>query len=405
MRRLLLLAVLVAAGCGGSGAKDTKTLVVVVNAPFSQTPFVGETIARGAGLAVDEINARGGIPAGRNRYRLKLRRLDNSLSPGRAVRNVRRAIDDDAVAIVDEGTGIDASWSPANRAHIPIGIVYQGGIELVDPERRPNVFRIAPTDRGIAFRLAEHLIPKGLKIALLHDDTAYGEQGAKALAKAFGSNPEAVPIELTLPAGATDFAPQVLRARRAHATALLVWAQAPTVAGVLTAARSSGWNVPVFTPPSGEDPLVRQQLADRPEWVDGLTFASGRMTAEVGPAPFQSFRERYEAAYGAEKIGVRTPNGREVVQPPDYAMYPYDFVNVFAAAIQTAQSADGENVIRALEEVTTRGANGDERGFNRRNHEGVVDDDVYFARFSGMTYQPVKDDPLSSTLPVIDQQQ
>jgi ABC-type branched-subunit amino acid transport system substrate-binding protein len=163
--------------------------------------------------------------------------------------------------------------------------------------------------------------------------------------------------------------------------------------------------VPVYTPPSGEDPLVRQQLADRPEWVDGLTFASGRMTAEVGPALFESFRERYEAAYGAEKIGVRTPAGRPVVQPPDYAMYPYDFVNVLAAAIQSAKSADGENVIRALEEVTTRGANGDERGFNRRNHEGVVDDDVYFARFSGMTYRPVKDDPLSSTLPVISQQQ
>ena len=50
-----------------------------------------------------------------------------------------------------------------------------------------------------------------------------------------------------------------------------------------------------------------------------------------------------------------------------------------------------------------RGANGDERGFNERNHEGVVDDDVYFAEFHGMTYQPVKDDPLSATLPTIQQ--
>jgi ABC-type branched-subunit amino acid transport system substrate-binding protein len=405
LRKLILLAAAVAAGCGGSGSHSTKTLVLVVNAPFSRTPFVGETIARGAGLAVDEINARGGIASGDDHYRLRIKRFDNALSPGRAVRNVRRAVEDDAIAIVDEGTGVDASWPIANRAHIPIGIVYQGGIGLVDAERRPNVFRIAPTDRGVAFRLAEYLIPKGLKIALLHDDTGYGQQGAEALAKAFGSNPEAVAIKLTLPGGATDFAPQVLRARRAHATALLVWAQGPTVAGVLSAARASGWNVPVYTPPSGEDPLVRQQLADRPEWVDGLTFASGRMTAEVGPALFESFRERYEAAYGAEKIGVRTPAGRPVVQPPDYAMYPYDFVNVLAAAIQSAKSADGENVIRALEEVTTRGANGDERGFNRRNHEGVVDDDVYFARFSGMTYRPVKDDPLSSTLPVISQQQ
>ena len=49
------------------------------------------------------------------------------------------------------------------------------------------------------------------------------------------------------------------------------------------------------------------------------------------------------------------------------------------------------------------GANGDHRGFNENNHDGVVDDDVYFARFKGMTYSPVKDDPLSATLPVIGQ--
>ena len=52
-----------------------------------------------------------------------------------------------------------------------------------------------------------------------------------------------------------------------------------------------------------------------------------------------------------------------------------------------------------------RGANGDERGFNVNNHEGVVDDDVYFARFHDMTYSPVKDDPLSSTLPTLRQVQ
>ena len=57
----------------------------------------------------------------------------------------------------------------------------------------------------------------------------------------------------------------------------------------------------------------------------------------------------------------------------------------------------------ALNQVTTQGANGDERGFNEHSHEGVVDDDVYFARFHDMTYAPVTDDPLSATLPLITQ--
>jgi ABC-type branched-subunit amino acid transport system substrate-binding protein len=211
-------------------------------------------------------------------------------------------------------------------------------------------------------------------------------------------------MRLTVPEGAPDLAPQVLRARRAGATGLLVWAQPTTIAGVISAARSSGWNVPVYTPPTGEDPLVRQQLANHPDWVDGLTFASGRPTAEVGAGPFLSFQKRLEEKFGVQPVGVKTPDGADVIQPPDYAMYSYDFVNVLVAAIQQAGGpADKQKVLDALNQVTVAGANGDQRGFNERNHEGVVDDDVYFAKFEGMTYAPVKDDPLSRTLVPIEQ--
>ena len=51
------------------------------------------------------------------------------------------------------------------------------------------------------------------------------------------------------------------------------------------------------------------------------------------------------------------------------------------------------------------GANGDERSFNERNHEGVVDDDSFFAQFQDMVWTPVRDDALSATLPPIPQTQ
>jgi ABC-type branched-subunit amino acid transport system substrate-binding protein len=84
-------------------------------------------------------------------------------------------------------------------------------------------------------------------------------------------------------------------------------------------------------------------------------------------------------------------------------MYSYDFVHVLLAAITHAGSVDANDITDALNQVTSQGANGDERGFNEHSHEGVVDDDVYFARFQDMTYQPVQDDPLSATLPLIQQ--
>jgi ABC-type branched-subunit amino acid transport system substrate-binding protein len=397
---LLLALCVLATGCGGDGSASEKTLLIAVNAPFSRTPYVGETIANGAELAASEAV----VETDEGTYRFRVRRYDSGLSARAAVANVRRAIADGAVAIIDEGTGIDASWRIARDNDRPICIAYQGGVGLVDPAARPNVFRIAPTDHGMAFRLAEYLVPKKLQIGLVVDDSSYGQEGAEALREAFSHNPESVAIRLTVPAGAPDLAPEVLRARRSDATALLVWGEPTTIAGVIAAARGSGWDVPIYTPATGADPLVRQELANRPQWVDGLTFASGRPTAEVGPGPFLTFQRKYEERFGVELVGVKTPDGADVVQPPDYAMYSYDFVNVLAAAIQRAGGVeDREQVLDALNQVSVPGANGDQRGFNERNHEGVVDDDVYFARFEGMTYRPVKDDPLSATLSVIEQ--
>ena len=406
MRRAILLLAcvsLLAAGCGKSSRASGGKIVIAVDVPVTGSPYVAQTIRHGVALAANNLNSGGGIIVGTHTYRLAVNLYDNHLSARQAVEDTRRALDAGAVAIVTDGTGVDATWQLADRDHVPICITYDGGTGLADAAKRPNVFRIAPTNHGIAFRFAEYLIPKGLKVGLLHDDSAYGQEGAADIGRAFSGNPRSVALRMTLPLGATDLSPQILRARRSGATALLVWGQPPTIAAVLTAARSIGWDVPVYAPPTGADPFIRQQLADHPSWVDGLTFAAGRLTAEVGTGPFQSFESQYESAYGVDKVGVKTSAGSPVIEPPELAMYAYDFTHVLVAALTRAGSLDAGKVLAALNEVTTQGANGDERGFNRHNHDGVVDDDVYFARFHDMTYAPVKDDPLSSTLPVIPQ--
>jgi branched-chain amino acid transport system substrate-binding protein len=406
VRRLvfLLAGLALLTGCGGNGSgSGTGRIVIAVDVPVTGSPYVAQTIRQGVELAASNLNGGGGLRVGSRSYRLDVKLYDNHLSARRAVENARRALDAGAVAIVTDGTGLDATWELARDKDVAVCVTYDGGTGLVDVETRPNVFRIAPTNRGIAFRLAEYLIPKKLKVALLSDDSAYGRQGAADVGRAFSGNSEAVATKLTLPAGETDLSPQILRVRRSGATALLVWGQPPTIAAALSAARSIGWQVPVFAPPTGADPFIRQQLADHPDWVDGLTFASGRMTAEVGTAPFLNFESQYVSTYGADRVGVKTSAGEPVSQPPEFAMYSYDFVHVLVAALTRASSVEPEKVLVALNEVTTQGSNGDERGFNEHSHEGVVDDDVYFARFRDMTFAPVRDDPLSSTLPVIPQ--
>src|SRR5262249_2321025 len=115
---------------------------------------------------------------------------------------------------------------------------------------------------------------------------------------------------------------------------------------------------------------------------------------------FYQFESKFENAFGTQDVGVKTSAGDKVIAPPDFAMYSYDFVNVLTQALK-AYGAKG--LVKGLEQVTARGANGDERGFNEHNHEGVVDDSIFFPRFHDMRWAPVKDAPLPRTLRVIKQ--
>jgi len=405
MRRLavVLCASVALAACSASPPRATGAAIVVVDAPFAEAGAVAQQILRGAESAAAEINASGGVAVGGRHVDIAIRALDSKLSPTTSADNARTAASLGAVAIVDEGTGVDASWRIANAGGIPIGIVYQGGTNLVAPRTRPNVFRIAPSDRGVAFRLAEYLVPKGVKIAMLLDDSTYGVGGDAALKDAFARNRSSVTATITIPSSSTGVSAQVLAARRSGASALLVWTRPALVAAVIREARSTGWNVPVYSGVTGLDPIVRQQLADRPEWVDGLTFTGSRLTSEKGAAPYEAFRSAYEKRFGVEKVGV-TSMGRDVVEVPDWAMYAYDFVKVIAGAMSKAgTAAPGAKLLAQLNDIDVVGANGDERSFNSLNHEGVVDDDVFIGVFHRMTWTPVRDDPLSATLPAIPQ--
>ena len=58
---VIVVAAMLAASCGGSDGPETRgePLTIYVNAPFSGTAFVGETMAQGADLGARHVNDRG----------------------------------------------------------------------------------------------------------------------------------------------------------------------------------------------------------------------------------------------------------------------------------------------------------------------------------------------------------
>jgi ABC-type branched-subunit amino acid transport system substrate-binding protein len=398
IRFVLTLSILaLLAGCGSDG----DTVPVVVSAPVSSQPWIARSITNGAKLAVADINAKGGVRVGQGRKKLRLVVKDNGGSPANALSDARDAVSTHALAIVTDGTGAASMASVTDPAHLPVFICFDGGKALIDPQRYPTLFRMAPADVTMASRLADYIANAKPKIGLITDDSDYGQQGRAAVTAALATDEVPVVSNQTVGQRARDVAPQILAARRAGAQLLLVWASAADVAAVVQATHSAGWNVPVIAGQTGEDPLVRQRLVAHPDWLKSLRFVSSRITAEVGPKPFEAFRAHYEAQLGAEKVGVKQ-DGRAVLQPPDWQMYPYDSLNLAAEAMNEVGTL-GAPLMKAMNAATITGANGDSRGYNAGYHEGISPSDMYFATFDGFQIVPVHDDPLSGTLPIVNQ--
>ena len=82
---------------------------------------------------------------------------------------------------------------------------------------------------------------------------------------------------------------------------------------------------------------------------------------------------------GARPVGVKTKEGRRCRAAGVRDVRVRLRQRARGRGQARGRDSDGQKLIAALNQVTVRGANGDERGFNENNHEGVVDDDVYFA--------------------------
>ncbi len=401
MMRLWVIAGLVSACLAACGSSGPPRLEVVVSAPVSSQPWIARSITQGAQLAVDDANARGGVRFGRKREKLKLVVMDNGGSPANALANARDAVSHHALALLTDGTGAVSVASVTDPAHLPVVICFDGGANLIDPRDRPTLFRMAPADAIMASRLADYIANSHPRIALFTDDSDYGYEGRASLRTALATDKLTVVSDQTLQQRAADVTPQVLAARRAGANLIVQWSGAADIAAVVSAIHTVGWNVGVISGQTGEDPLVRQRLVAHPDWLKSLRFVSSRITAEVGPKPFERFRAHFEQQIGVQKVGMQQ-DGKPVVQPPDWQMYPYDSLNLVLEALNEAGSL-GAPLMRLMNAAHIVGANGDGRGYNATYHEGISPSDMYFARFQGFTFVPVSDDPLSGSLPTVPQ--
>ncbi|HEV7679438.1 MAG TPA: ABC transporter substrate-binding protein [Candidatus Dormibacteraeota bacterium] len=397
-----VLATLSACG-GGSSSTSPAPLVIAVLAPTSADPYLAQTLHRGTDLAMRELNAGGGVSIGGSKRHVELRTYDDGLDAQRTRSAVQSAIHDGAAGIVTDGYGAAAAAQDSAAAGVPIIVINNGDATLMDPKARPSLFRIGIANDAATSILSKYVAQSAKAPAIVHDDTDYGRDGATQLQQALptaGLHPTTT-LEIAKDVPAVDA--QVRAVLDAHSDALIVWGTDTFVARVVSAAHTASASLPVFTGPTGESPAVRAVAGA--DATEGLRFIDSRTTSESDSVSFGQFEHRLAAAAGGPTdAGVKDREGRAIRLPADGEVFSYDAVNLLAAAAGKLGSVQpSSKLVDLMTQTRVHSANGDARGFNPDNHEGVADDDLYIARIHDMQFAPVKDEALSATLPSEDQ--
>src|SRR5436190_24101954 len=119
----------------------------LVTALSGQSARAGEAITRGVAIAIDEINAKGGVLKGR---KFELVRRDDEATPAKGVTAARELLFKEKVAVLFGGldTPVSLAIVPiANEAKIPMMGPWAAGTPITRNGANPNfVFRVSAVD-------------------------------------------------------------------------------------------------------------------------------------------------------------------------------------------------------------------------------------------------------------------
>lgn len=343
----------------------------------------GEGITRGLSIAIDAVNAAGGV-LGRP---LSLVRRDDESNPAKGQTAARELIDREGVTALFGG--IDSPVSQAivpiaNAAKMPFMGVWAAATNITRNGASPNyVFRVSAVDALVDRRLIAHVTgPMGVKKpGLILVNNGWGESNNAGLTAA------AQEAGVTL-AGVErfddkdiDMGPQLQRLRAQGADGLILVGNAAPGAQVIKAMQRSAWSVPVASHwgiSGGRFPELAGSWAGRVQFVQTYSFF-GKQSA-VGERVIKAAMTKYPDVKGPGDI-----------TPPVGVANAYDAMMLFAMAVGAAGSTDGDAIRVALEGLGRYEGliKTYDRPFSATNHDALDATDYVMVRYNGEVIEPV----------------
>src|SRR5256885_10136576 len=250
-----LIALALAAGAIGANAQQTVNMPIVIE--LSGAGAVSGTNFRdGAVLAIEEINAKGGI-LGR---KINAPQSDTQSNPGTSRAQVQKAIDGDPYVILGPvfSGSVKVNMILCQQAEVP----QITGAEAADITQAGNgyIFRTSFGQQMSMPKIANY-IRDGLKaktVAVLWVNNDFGKGGRDTFVKEMAARNIKVLSDVSTESGQVDFAADVVKLKGANADAIFGYTNEGESARFLREARRQGIDKPLI----GETTLLGQKVID-----------------------------------------------------------------------------------------------------------------------------------------------
>ncbi len=380
---LLVLTVVVATVVPGFTQAKPPVVVALVAAMSGGSALSGEAIKRGLTVAIDEINAKGGVLGGR---KLELVIRDEEGNPSKGVTAARDVIEREKAVAVFGGL-----HSPVGLAMMPVfhelKVPYVGtwaaATGITRNGRNPSfMFRVSANDDNVDHFLAKHVVDAlgKKKPGVILENTPWGASNQEGLTKWFSKmNIQPAGIE-KFNWNDPDMSPQLLRLKNGGADAIVMVANAPEGAQIVKSRVKIGWNVPTVSHwgiSGGRFAELTGELSESVVFVQTYSFFGKQ--SEVGDRVITALKAKYAI------------KGPEDILAPVGTANAYDAMHLVALAIEKAGAADGAKVRDALENL------GEYRGliktykrpFTAEEHDALTERDYILVTWKGGKIVPV----------------
>lgn len=191
------------------------------------TAWAAESIRMGAEIAMEEVNAAGGVLG----QKLSLKMYDDAGQPPRGVDNARRiAEQDNCIAMLGgwhSGVAL-AVVEPVHEVGMPYIAVISAGTRITENDRKPNfIFRVSMFDRWQALALVRKSkeVSKSAKIGVLYEDTGWGQGAVPDLKDAANAEKAAIVGFEVFKWEDRDMSAQLIRLRVAGADTIILYSR------------------------------------------------------------------------------------------------------------------------------------------------------------------------------------